>query len=209
MNRIAIFLRKELKKNRFSEAVVGALNDQAIDEAVLCSGFFQEDASYSVSKAKFDLTSRCPAPLDLKVVGYYGWQKHSYPSFLNGLTGINCPKCVTITGFRIPGNKWHAKICIAKKGGLPVFAAIGSSNITKRAFDTLSKFNYESDVIFWDETDPTINATINNAIGDVVEEFPAVIVADYDQRHPANRHPVKDRLIALEKEIFAKAKQLP
>ncbi len=209
MNNIAIFLRKELNKNRFSESVLGALNSTSVDEAIICSGFFQEDNSYSVSSKKFQLYSRCPSHLNLSIIGYYGWQKHTHPIFLNNLINNNCPICLSVKGYRIPGDKWHAKVCIAKQNGTPIFAAIGSSNITKRAFDTLDKFNYECDVIFWDETTSEISSIINNIIGETSEEFPSVVVTKYDRSHPTNRFPLRDRLLSLEREIFSKAKPIP
>lgn len=210
MKRIAIFLRKELPTNRFSDAVLAALNNPDVDEMTLCSGFFQEDNSYSVSTSKFNLTPRCHKKLDLKIVGYYGWHQHkAFSQFVTNVAAINCSHCVNVSSFRIPGDKWHAKICIAKKSGKPVFAAIGSSNITRRAFDVITNFNYESDVIFWDEKDATISQMVESVIGESADEFPSVVVTKYDGKHRANRVPLQERLLTLEKEIFSKAVPYP
>ena len=210
MKRVAIFLRKELKTNRFSDAVLAALNNPDIDEVTICSGFFQEDDSYSVSKSKFHIRPKCSNMLNLKIVGYYGWRQHTaFSQFIANVTAINCSRCINVSSFRIPGDKWHAKICIAKKSGKPVFAAIGSSNITRRAFDVLKNFNYESDVIFWNEKDSAINQMVENIIGEAPDEFPSVVVTKYDETHPVNRVPLQDRLLTLEKEIFSKAVPYP
>lgn len=140
---------------------------------------------------------------------YYGWQKHTYPIFLNNLINNNCPICLSVKGYRIPVNQWHAKVCIAKQKENPIFAAIGSSNITKRAFDTLDKFKYECDIIFRDETNSGVSSTINNIIGETSEEFPSVVVTKYDRSHATNWVPLSDRLLSLEREIFTKAKPIP
>lgn len=148
MNSIAFFFRNKLTENKFSSAVIAALNTPTVDSALLCSGFFQEDKSYSVSAQRMSKISRCSYPLDLTTVGYYGSGKASYTAFINGVAKHCCLACVKHTPLRLPANKWHAKVFIGKSQGEPVVAAIGSSNLTRRAFDTLKNFNYECDVLF-------------------------------------------------------------
>lgn len=206
MQKIAIFLRKELRVNRFSDAVVGVLNSRSIDNAIICSGFFQEDTSYSVSTAKFNLLGRLTSfsPLNLEIFGYYHRQRPAFLTFIRNVLHIN-HSSLGISGYRIRGDKWHAKISIAKINNIPVFASIGSSNITRRAFDNLKNFNYECDVIFWDETIPEINNIMNEIIGEEADLFPSVVIANYDKNHPANAKPLPDRLIDLEREIRTKS----
>ncbi len=206
MNRVAIFLRSKLKVNRFSDAVLAALNQTNIDSAILCSGFFQEDSSYRVSHRKFSGITRCCSKIDLTTVGYYSSRdKKKYQTFLTGLKAVTCPICVNVKSLRMPGDRWHAKVFIAKEQGAPVFAAIGSSNITRRAFDTYKSFNYECDVLFWDESKAYMNDEMQTILGEQSDEFPSVIVTNYDQTHPTSRVPLNQRLLALEKEILAKA----
>ncbi|GCE90865.1 hypothetical protein MSKU15_2466 [Komagataeibacter diospyri] len=208
MQKIAIFLRKELRINRFSQAVISTLNSPCIDNAIICSGFFQEHSSYSVSHAKFNLLTRLAHsnPLNLEIFGYYGWQRPTFLTFLHNVLHINRASPVfSLSGYRIPGDRWHAKISIAKINNTPVFASIGSSNITRRAFDTLKDFNYECDIIFWDENIPEINNIMNEIIGEEADLFPSVIIANYDNQHPVNSRPLPDRLIELEHEIRKKS----
>ena len=105
---------------------------------------------------------------------------------------------------RMPSMGWHAKFFLAKQGTVPLVGIIGSSNITKRAFGIDKVFNYECDVVFWDETVLDIDRAMSAAIGDP-GEISDVIVTNYDDNHPANRQPLQDRLLSLEVEILAKA----
>lgn len=99
---------------------------------------------------------------------------------------------------------WHAKVFLAKQGKAPLVGIIGSSNITRRAFGLDKDFNYECDVVFWDESVPDIDRAMSAAIGDP-GDVSDVIVTNYDDNHPANRQPLQLRLSALESEILAKA----
>ncbi|AXJ05418.1 hypothetical protein CFN16_15200 [Pseudomonas fluorescens] len=99
---------------------------------------------------------------------------------------------------------WHAKVFLAKQGNVPLVGIVGSSNITRRAFGLDKDFNYECDVVFWDETVPEIDKAISLAIGDP-GEVSDVIVTTYDENHPANRLPLQVRLLSLEAEILSKA----
>lgn len=47
--------------------------------------------------------------------------------------------------------KLHAKIFIGCVNNEPAFLVIGSSNLTNNAFGTFENFNYEADVILWDD----------------------------------------------------------
>lgn len=205
MNNVAFFLRSKLAENRFSSAVLAALNAPAVDSALLCSGFFQEDSSYSVSAKKFSSISRCCHHLDLTTVGYYRGGKASYAAFINGIAANCCNACVNHTPLRLRGDKWHAKVFIAKSQGEPVIAAIGSSNLTRRAFDTFKNFNHECDVLFWSDTDKAIASLVAAVLGEVPDESMSVVVAKVDQLHPVNRVPVAEKLKQLEREIRSRA----
>ena len=201
MNNVAFFLRSKLTENRFSSSVLGALNSSVVDSALLGSGFFQEDRSYSVSAKMFSRISRCRNPLELTTVGYYMGGKASYASFVNGIAAHCCKACVRHTPLRLRGDKWHAKIFIGKSQGRPIVAAIGSSNLTRRAFDTLKNFNYECDALFWDGSNSEIASSMAAVLGESAEDTMSVVVAKVDEHHPVNRVPLSERLKDLEREI--------
>jgi len=99
---------------------------------------------------------------------------------------------------------WHAKVFLAKTRGAPMVGIVGSSNITRRAFGEMKDFNYECDVVMWDESVPEINTAMETAIGDV-DDVSDVIVTTYDTQHRANSQLLEARLLSLEAEILSKA----
>lgn len=205
MRRVAIFLRKTGSINKFRAAILGALRTDLVDNALLCSGFFQDDGKYSAG-SDFDLIShRNCNPLKVTTLGLYSYSwKAQYANFFAQLQAQNKCMCFSAVQKRIPSMGWHAKVFLAKQGHIPLVGIIGSSNITRRAFGLHKDFNYECDVVFWDESVPEINQAISAAIGDP-GDVSDVIVTNYDDAHPANRKPLQARLSALEAEILAKA----
>lgn len=205
MRRVAIFLRKSGSTNKFRAAILGTLRTDLVDNALLCSGFFQENARYSAG-ADFDLIShRTGTPLKVTTLGLYSYSwKAQYATFFTQLQTQNKALCFSAIQMRIPSMGWHAKVFLAKGGNVPLVGIIGSSNITRRAFGLDKDFNHECDVVFWDESKPEIDRAITTAIGDV-GDISDVIVTNYDDNHPANRQPLQSRLLILEAEILAKA----
>lgn len=205
MRRVAIFLRKTGSVNKFRAAILGALRTDLVDNALLCSGFFQDDGKYSAG-ADFDLIShRKCNPLTVTTLGLYSYSwKKQYSTFFTQLQANNKSPYFSAIQMRIPSMGWHAKVFLAKQGTVPLVGIIGSSNITRRAFGLDKDFNYECDVVFWDETEPDIDKAMSAAIGDP-GDISDVIVTNYDDKHPANRQPLQDRLSSLEVEILAKA----
>ena len=78
--------------------------------------------------------------------------------------------------------------------------------MTRRAFDVIKSFNYECDVLMWDERNAAVSSQVSAILGEAPDERLSVIVARVDERHPVNRVPVKDKLKQLEREILAKAR---
>ena len=135
MQRVAIFLRKNASTNRFRRAILNTLRTPAVDEALICSGFFQDNGKYSAGN-ELDLISHRPgSPLSLTTLGLYSYSwKAQYASFFAQLVARNSSPAFSATQKRIPGMGWHAKVFVAKQAGDPVVGIVGSSNITRRAF---------------------------------------------------------------------------
>lgn len=205
MKRVAIFLRKTGSVNKFRRTVLGSLRTNLVDEALLCSGFFQDDSKYSTG-ADFDLIAhRSCSPLKLTTLGLYSYSwKAQYSTFFSQIQKNNSCSCFTAVQKRIPSMGWHAKVFLAKSAGQPVVGIIGSSNITRRAFGEAKQFNYECDVVIWDEQIPAIDVVVSRAIGDP-GDVSDVIVTNYDLNHHANKQPLQHRLLSLEAEILSKA----
>ena len=84
---------------------------------------------------------------------------------------------------------WHAKVFVASKDGEPVVAVIGSSNITARAFGIRKDWNYEADVVLWDDANKAAQAIVRGALApaDTDSEGFGIIVSDYSSNDPINR----------------------
>ena len=151
---IAIVLRTSGAVNIFRDAVVDALSSNRIDEALLCSGFFQENFNGSAYQASAEqqLGTVCAnSGVKLTTVGIhnYGW-KQSYKNFKANMLAAGA----TISCLYKPGMRWHAKVFIASSGGVPSFGIVGSSNITRNAFSIGAQYNNECDVFLWSKNSP-------------------------------------------------------
>lgn len=202
MNRIAIFLRKGMYPNHFRETILRTLHSSCVDEALLCSGFFQNNDAYAAGPEFKLIPFRDCSPLRLTVLGLYSnmW-KGQFNDFYRDLAVTNPCVCISLQKRRLKGAHWHAKVFIAKANGQPVVGLIGSSNITSRAFGVLPRFNQECDVLFWDEGNSQINTAVEEAIGDIGDGS-GVIVANYDDSFRTNGTPLRMRLLSLEDEII-------
>lgn len=204
MKRVAIFLRKDIV-NKFRRAIIETLKSEEVDEALLCSGFFQHTHNYQAGLDLDISKHRSSTPLKLTVMGIYSYTwKQQYIDFFNQLSAINAGGLFSATQKKMKGMRWHAKIFIAKKHSNPLVAIIGSSNITSRAFGEHASFNYECDVIFWEEKNSRVNRIIESVIGDDGDSS-GVIVTNYDESHRVNQLPLEKRLLDLEKEILARS----
>ncbi|MBD8563279.1 NgoFVII family restriction endonuclease [Oxalobacteraceae sp. CFBP 8763] len=150
---IAITLRTTLAISHFRDAIVTALNSGAGSEALICSGFFQESigggGGYQASLEPGFEKALTANNIAVDIVGVYnGIWKSQYEEFFDNLSAK-----IPMTAWYIPGFKWHAKIFILSKDGVPLLGIIGSSNMTSRAFGVgAANFNYECDMILWDSS---------------------------------------------------------
>ena len=177
---LAIVLRTSGSINVFRDAVVDALSSNHIDEALLCSGFFQENFKGSAYQASAELnlaTACATSGVKLTTVGIHNntW-KPSYKNFKANMLASGA----AITCLYKPGMHWHAKVFIASSSGRPVFGIVGSSNITRNAFSTGGNYNNECDVFLWSRSSP-IAGIAERAIDFIDGQL--VIRAPYLRRH--------------------------
>lgn len=147
---IAIVLRTASSVNSFRDIIVSILGSKDIDEAVLCSGFFQENFKNSpyMASNEMNMANACAnSGVHLTTIGVHNstW-KPSYVNFMKNMVarGANI-KCLYK-----PNMRWHAKVFIGSKMNTPIIGIIGSSNITINAFSIGPRFNNECDVFIWD-----------------------------------------------------------
>lgn len=175
---LVIILRKQLQVNRFRDLMINVLDTGQGDNALLCSGFFQENYhgyGYMASQEQNFAQVLTRHNINLITVGIYhpSW-KQSYLNFKYNLAAAG----VKITAKYKLGLKWHAKVFILSKGQEPIFGIVGSSNITRRAFGSMIDFNYECDVIIWPDSEKDITKLIDDFLVGI-DDFHEVIRAPY------------------------------
>ncbi len=193
---LLIILRKQLSPNRFNELLLNSIDTGEGDNAIICSGFFQEN----VFSASFTTGLCCTLrrnKINLTTIGVYNniWVPQ-YKTFRDNL--VSCGNAVSAKKTR--NNKWHAKIFILKKGNDPIFGIIGSSNMTSRAFGIWRDFNFEADVVLWDTSKSKINTLCQQQTETNNDNIDDVIYADYNNERNRNKTAM-DRLRDLEKEL--------
>lgn len=220
MPNLAIILRKTAATNLFREVLLQSFKQNALNNLLLCSGFFQEKTTtrtnFFVSQEFLASAPSFPSGKEITTVGLYNgmWLKQ-YQDFIKGLSNISCSSSGTpliVKSRKIFKNHWHAKVFIASCKGLPVLGVIGSSNMTGSAFGiNYGTFNYEADVVIWDDTNPAAVAVMENAIASLEEQDAnSLILADYQADTPKNfNRSVADRLTDLHDEIMSLSVEMP
>ena len=181
---IAITLRRSAAQSHFADALIGAIGASNNIELMLCSGFISEGvrSEYRVTAQPGFLDNISNNCSSVTTVGVYGrdW-RDDYVEFFWTL----CEKNITVYPRASLSRGWHAKVAIIRRDDVPVFGIIGSSNLTGPAFGStgapgFNYFNYESDVILWDDTDTQINSFMGsyliNRVDDTIRApyFPAL-----------------------------------
>lgn len=170
---ICIFLRTKKKPNNFRKTILNIIQDTDIDYVLLTYPYFAEEKPYINSSGKkeygkysilndelqnsilmrdnFTIYTISSATVDL-------W-KESYEKFAEKLKDAICKsgKKIYYNNYEV-GTKdkiLHAKFCIGCKyieeKWIPVVLVLGSSNLTNKAFAEYTKFNYESDIVLWND----------------------------------------------------------
>ena len=180
---LAIFLRKRLTPNHFRDLLIGSINTGLGDNALLCSGFFQENQESWGRRGHYQVSTEgnfsqilINNKINLTTVGIYNdYWLDSYRNFRNNLQAAG----VTVTAKVATQFHWHAKIFVLKKGATPIFGIVGSSNMTRRAFGQERDFNNEADVIMWDDKHKEFSDLMNST-RELLNQFQnEIIIADY------------------------------
>lgn len=218
MYKVALVLSTIPSYNVYRAALEKAFHSGAYDHFLICSGFFHERInkrrpSFYASDAF--ATAKLPASSTVTVVGAYDPAAREFDDFVNkidvGLNAVGGPVAVTKRrSLRRYANHWHAKIFIAREGQSHRFAVVGSSNLTRSAFN-LTASNNEADVLLWDDSHPATSQMVSAALGRPPDgqtanvPNPSVIVSNYDPNDPRNsaQGSLNDRLQGLWNDIIA------
>ena len=207
MERVAVVLRKSHAVNRFREIILRSFQAQGFSDLLLCSGFFQGRPAYNASSCFGSASPQYPCLKRVTTVGLYNaiWRS-DYDAFTAGLAQLKCP-CgmpLRVTKRRIKRDHWHAKVFIASDNRTPHLGIIGSSNMTSRAFGPGPQWNYEADVVLWNDSHAPSQAVMAGALEAVQDDTPfSIIVSDYAADDRLNRGlSLEQRLRQLESEII-------
>lgn len=148
---LRIILRRRKEYSPFRRALLSIIGLPQTDSLILCSGYIYEHYKYRISQDQLAtaLASGCQGGTITVIAGKLDrqWEGH-YMRFLESLRAAGLRLCA----YKVPSKNWHAKIAIKLRDDEPVAAIIGSSNLTRPAYaDNPPTFNYECDVIIWQE----------------------------------------------------------
>lgn len=194
---IKIFFRNNVNKNNFRQIVTEIPLKTNVDEAVLCSGFFQEGkGQYYASIENSFCRTLAQKNIRITTIGVHNWAwKKDYFDFVHNLRLAG----VHVTGLYKPNFHWHAKILLYKYMGTYVCGIIGSSNLTRNAFSLSSPFNYEADILLYNSNilpKHTIDSIISENINpeDVVDGI-------YSVENNGNM-TIEERLSSIEEKLL-------
>jgi hypothetical protein len=125
----------------------------------------------------------------------YGIWKEQYEQFVQRLVreGVN------VEAFYAPRRNWHAKIALRLDSNLPVAGIVGSSNLTRPAFDEpYNRWNFEGDVLIWP---PSPDATSYFRSSDLLGEA-RIGVLDALLDPNVTQPSEKDQLAAIYRDIM-------
>lgn len=217
MYKVALVLSTIPSYNVYRAALENAFRSGNYDHFLICSGFFHERINKKGTFYASDAfaTAVLPAGSTVTVVGAYDPAATEFDDFVNkinaGLNAAGGPVTVTKRrSLKQYANHWHAKIFIAREGQSNRFAVVGSSNLTRSAFN-LAASNNETDVFLWDDSHTPTRLTVNAALGrppdgqDTDLSNPSVIVSNYDpnDQRNSNQGSLSDRLQDLWNDVLA------
>ncbi|RBM84012.1 hypothetical protein DLR74_18130 [Vibrio paracholerae] len=206
MEKVAVFLRKEEAINKFRDVILDSFQESEFTDITICSGFFQERGKYFASDCFKRFTPVFACERTTKVVGVYnGIWKGDFDTFALKMGNITC-SCGTkmkIEKRRVKRYHWHAKIYIASDIDGPQLGVIGSSNMTSRAFGNNTQWNFEADVVLWNDANEKAKRIMSQIFeSNSDSDASSIIVSTYSTDEPANRGlTLQKRLQLLLEEI--------
>lgn len=218
MYKIAIIISTIPSFNVYRAALEKAFRSGHYNDFLICSGFFHERNNTKGSFYASDAFSSATLPngSSVTVVGSYAPTSKEFDNFFNKLkAGLNSkgkPKVAVIQrrSHLQYANHWHAKIFIAREANNHRLAVVGSSNLTRSAFN-LSASNNEADVLIWDDSHQPTKKIVEAALSRQQDaqtgnnSNPSVFVSNYAPNDSRNsiQGSLNDRLKQLWDDVLA------
>lgn len=182
---IVVTLRKDnLNMSYYKEILLSLLNSGVVDNILISSGYFSENENFKVSEEKDSNGKSMVSCLSdgvitsVIVVGAHSKDRDFF-TFIEDLK----KECKNVIGYYHKENKWHAKICILRRGDRSLAGIIGSSNLTGAAYSHNSYSSYESDAFIFSK-DKEIDALVTNEVNKLRNTdnnyTECVLLADFD-----------------------------
>ena len=218
MHKIALIVSTIPSINVFRTVLEKSFHSGQYNHFLICSGFFHERINSKGAFFASDAFNSATLPLgsSVTVVGAYAPTSQEFNGFIQKLSAsLNSAgkPSVTVTQRRSRqqyANHWHAKIFIARHDDAHRLAVVGSSNLTRSAFN-LTASNNEADVLIWDDSHPATKKIVDEALfteqqDDSIDipSSPIIIVSNYDPNDPRNsiKGPLNDQLRQLWNDVF-------
>ncbi len=217
MYKIALIVSTIPSMNVFRTVLEKSFHSGHYNHFLICSGFFHErinsKGAFYASDA-FD-SATLPPGSSVTVVGAYAPTSREFNGFIQKLrAGLNSAGKPPVTvnqrrSLQQYANHWHAKIFIARHDNEHRLAVVGSSNLTRSAFNFTAS-NNEADVLIWDDSHPATKQIVDEAFseqqGDSIDMplRPTIVVSNYAPNDPRNsiQGPLNDRLKQLWNDVL-------
>jgi hypothetical protein len=217
MYKIALIISTIPSINVFRTVLEKSFHSGHYNHFLICSGFFQERHNSKgafYASAAFD-SATLPTGSSVTVVGAYAPNSKEFNGFTQKLsTGLNSAGKPTVIvnqrrSLKQYANHWHAKIYIARQDDEHRLAVVGSSNLTRSAFNFTAS-NNEADVLVWDDSHPATKKIVDEAFGEQQGDpigspsRPVIVVSNYEPEDPRNsfKGPLNVRLKQLWNDVI-------
>jgi hypothetical protein len=204
---LLLFLRQNESYSYFRRALHLLVKSPDANRLLLGSGYFWEDIptdrrQYSVLHDGLLNEIVAAKPKEVILIGGkfsgYSWTQR-FRMFAQRLRNAG----ITISAFKVKGNNWHAKIAFALKDDHPLAGLIGSSNLTRPAYQEgmAITFNHEADVLIWMDKPKFNNHFRGGFVKDNLDD--PLSPVDLVMNHQIKQPDEEKRLEALFKEAMS------
>ncbi|WP_229614646.1 phospholipase D family protein [Pseudomonas syringae] len=150
-------MRTDGEDSRFRAHLNRLIRAREGDTLVLCSGYIYHSVEMAEEICQAIRAGCMPTGKVIIIAGKLGpiekrdWE-NQYRSFAAYLKNDLKNSGIGLEVKQAPDRNWHAKLAFKLIKNKPIICLLGSSNLTGAAYSSPAKFwNYESDILLWDD----------------------------------------------------------